>query len=63
MEDREQDVVGVALQGLYATLAEVVPDLDRLVVAGGHDVWLVGSGVEFDIVDTFVVCFHGEIGC
>ena len=36
VEDGERDVVGVPLHGLHAALAQVVPHLDTLVVAGCH---------------------------
>jgi hypothetical protein len=46
---------------LHTALAEVVPDLDRL-VASGDEVGLVCAWVEIDVVDAFVVCVHGEVG-
>ena len=62
VEDRKRDVVGVALHRLNAALAEVVPDLDRFVVAGRDEVRLVRAGVELDVVDALAVRLHREVG-
>lgn len=61
VERRKEHVVRVALQGLDAALAQVVPDLDGLVVARSNEVWPVRTGVEFDVVDTLVVRLHSEV--
>lgn len=62
MKNGKRDVVRVTFHGLYAALAKVVPYLDGLIVAGGDEVRLVSSWVEVDVVDTFIVCVHGEVG-
>ena len=50
----------MALHGLDT---EVVPHLDSLVVASSEEVGLVHARVKpTDIVDTFVVRVHGEVG-
>ena len=62
VKDGEENVVRVAFERLHATLAEVVPDLHGLVVAGGNKVWLVRAGVELNVVNALVVRIHGEVG-
>ena len=52
----------MALHGLHTALAEVVPDLDGLVIAARHEVWLIGARVKVDIVDALIVGIHGEVG-
>lgn len=61
VEYRERNIVRVSFHGLDATLAQVVPDLDGLVIGGGDEVGLVGARVEFDVVDAFVVGLEGEV--
>jgi hypothetical protein len=51
----------MTLHGLYAALAQVVPDLNGLVVACRDKIRFVRAGVEFDVVDTLFMCLHGEI--
>ena len=41
MEECGAHIVGVALQGLHASLGLVVPDLDQLIVCPTYQVWLV----------------------
>ena len=62
MEDSEEDVVRVAFECLDAALAQIVPDFDRLVIAGCDQVRLVRAGVELDVVDALVVRLHREVG-
>jgi len=45
-------------RGLHTALAEVAPDLDSLIVAGGDEVGFVGAGVETDVADALVVDLH-----
>ena len=52
----------MALHGLHAALAEVVPDLDGLVIATRHEVWFIGARVKVDIVDALIVGIHCEVG-
>src|SRR6266568_2100721 len=54
VEAGERDIVGMTLHCLHTALAEVVPNLDGLVVASGDKVGLVGARVEIDVVDTLV---------
>ena len=61
MEHDEEDVVGMALQCLNTTLAEIVPDLDGAIVTRGDKVWLVCAGIEVDVVDALVVRLEGEV--
>ncbi len=63
VEDSEQDIVCMALQCLDAALAQVVPDLQSLVVTGSHKIRLVSTRVEVNIVDTLIVGLHGEVRC
>jgi hypothetical protein len=62
MEDSEGNIIRMALHGLHTALAEVVPDLDRFVIASGNEAGLVCAWVEINIVDAFIMCIHGEIG-
>lgn len=61
VKDGEGNVVRVTLHGLHATLAEVVPDLDGLVVTSGNEIGLVGPWVKVDGIDALFVRIHGEI--
>ncbi len=62
VEYSKGDVVGVAFHGLYTTFAEIVPDLDRLVVASGDEIRFVRARIKVDIVYTLIVGVHGEVG-
>lgn len=61
VEDSEGNIVGVAFHCLDATLGEVIPDFDGLVISSGDEVWFIRARVEVDIVYPFVVGFHGEV--
>lgn len=61
MEYSEENVICMALECLDATLAEVVPDLDCLVVASCYDIGFICTGIELDIIDAFLMSFHCEI--
>ena len=52
----------MALHGLHAALGQVIPDLDRLVVSGGDEIRPIGTRIKVDVIDTLVVCIHGEVG-
>lgn len=52
----------MAFHCLYAALGEVIPDFNGLVVAGGDEIWLICARVKVDVVDAFVVGFHGKVG-
>ena len=62
MEDRERDVICVALHRLYTALTEIVPNPYSFVIASGHEVRFVGTWVKVDVVDAFLIGIHGEIG-
>ena len=51
----------MTFQSLHTTLAEVVPDLHRLVVASSYEVRLVCTRVEFDVVHALVMRFHRKV--
>ncbi len=61
MEDSEENVIGVTLECLDATLAQVVPYLDGLVVVSGYEIGFICAGVEVNIVNAFLVGFHCEV--
>jgi hypothetical protein len=52
----------MALQCLHAALRQIVPDLDRLVIARRDEIRTVWTRVEVDTVDTLVVGVHSEVG-
>ena len=52
----------MAFHCLYAALGQVIPDLDPLVVSGGDEIRPIGNRIKVDIIDTLVVCIHGEVG-
>ena len=52
----------MALHCLYTALGQVIPDLDHLVVFGGDEIRPVGTRMKDDVIDTLVVCIHGEVG-
>ena len=61
MESDSGDVVGVALQRLYAGFVLVIPNLDVSVVGTGNQVRLVATGVIGNAVDTLLVTLESEI--
>lgn len=48
----EGNVVGVTFEGRNQALRRVVPDLDRTVITGCEEIWLIGVGVVVNPVDT-----------
>ena len=62
MEDSKGGVIGMTLHTLYTAFGEVIPDLDRLVISGSDEIWMIRTRIKVNVIDTLIMCMDCKVG-